>query len=206
MPSPVPLAASALAGYLCGSISFALLIARAKGLDLRSVGSGNAGATNAGRALGRRVGVLVYLLDALKGALPAVLPLLLGWPLEAAVLGGAAAFAGHVWPLYFGFRGGKGVATYSGAMLALAPLAVLVAALVFVAVVKTTRTMALASIAFGLAVPAAVFALEPVQAVGDRRSVLLFAAVGGLLFFYTHRSNLARLRAGRETRLGGPDS
>ncbi|MBC8329568.1 MAG: glycerol-3-phosphate 1-O-acyltransferase PlsY [Planctomycetes bacterium] len=206
MPSSVPLAASALAGYLCGSVSFAILIARAKGLDLRQVGSGNAGATNAGRALGRKFGILIYLLDAVKGALPVAVPLLVGWPLEAAVLGGAAAYAGHVWPLYFGFRGGKGVATYSGAMLVLAPWAVLAAGLVFAAVLRLSRTMALASIAFGLSMPLAVWILEPAESLGPRRAALAFAAVGGLLFLYTHRSNLARLRAGRESRLGGPKS
>ncbi len=206
MPGPAPLLTAAALGYLCGSISFALLIARAKGLDLRQVGSGNAGATNAGRALGRRIGILVYLLDALKGALPAALPLALGWPLEAAVLGGAAAYAGHVWPLYFRFRGGKGVATYSGAMLVLAPTAVLAGGLVLVLVIRLSRLMALASICFGLTVPIACWALDPVEATGARLPVLAFAAAGGLLFLYTHRSNLARMRAGKESRLGERDA
>jgi glycerol-3-phosphate acyltransferase PlsY len=205
-----PTAVAALIGYLCGSVSFALLIARAKGLDLRAVGSGNAGATNAGRALGRKFGVLVYLLDAAKGALPAALALLLApegrAPLELAAAAGAGAYAGHVFPVWFGFRGGKGVATYSGALLVLAPLAVLAGAGVLLLVGLASRMMSLASISFGLAVPAALLLLDKDWAVGDGFPVLLFAALGGLLFLVTHRSNLARILAGTESRIGRPKS
>ncbi len=205
-----PTALAALIGYLCGSVSFALLIARAKGLDLRAVGSGNAGATNAGRALGRRFGVLVYLLDAAKGALPAALALLLApegcAPLELAAAAGAGAYAGHVYPVWFGFRGGKGVATYSGALLVLAPSAVLAGAGVLLLVGLGSRMMSLASISFGLAVPAALWLLDPGWASADGFPVLLFAALGGLLFLVTHRSNLARILAGTESRIGRPKS
>ncbi|RMH03846.1 MAG: glycerol-3-phosphate 1-O-acyltransferase [Planctomycetota bacterium] len=186
------------AGYLSGSISFALLVARAKGVDLRAHGSGNPGATNAGRVLGRKYGVLVYLLDALKGALPAGVSLILGWPPSAAVLGAAGAFAGHLWPIWFGFRGGKGVATYSGAMLVLAPGALLAGAVAFLVVVLATRVVALGSLALGIVTPAALRLLDPTAATGERAPVFAFAAVGGALFFLTHRRNLARLLARRK--------
>lgn len=202
MDSAAQLASAVTFGYLLGSVSFAQVLARARGVDLRRVGSGNLGATNAGRALGRRLGVLVYVLDAAKGALPAGLPLLLGWPLGAAALGGAGACAGHVWPLWLGFRGGKGVATYSGAMLVLDPLAVLLGALALAVSVGVCRIMSLGSIVLGLTVPVAVWALDPSWSLGPGWPVLAFAAASGLLFFYTHRSNLARIRAGTEARIG----
>ena len=106
---------SAVSGYLMGSISFALLLAKLKGINLCEVGSGNLGATNAGRALGKKLGVVVYWLDMLKGAVPALAAkLVFADDINVAVLAGAGAYLGHILPLYFKFSGGKGVATLSG--------------------------------------------------------------------------------------------
>ncbi len=193
--------AAVLAGYALGSVSFALLVARWRVVDLRGVGSGNPGATNAGRAMGRLWGTLVYLGDALKGFLPVGVALHLGWPTATAALAGAGAFLGHLWPLYHHFRGGKGVATLSGAMLALDPRATLLALGVLVLLVLLTRYMALASMAFGFALPGAVVLLDP-AALAERLPVFLLAVTAGPFLLWTHRSNLKRLRAGTEHKLG----
>lgn len=217
MASGGTLAVAAAAGYLLGSVNFALLIARARGVDLRAFGSGNLGATNAGRAMGRPVGVAVYVLDALKGFLPAFLvPRMLApdrgpWDLDHLISGsateaevllgtvaGAAAVAGHIWPCWLRFKGGKGVATLSGALLALHPWTLGAAAIAHGAVVSTTRLMALASLAFGLTLPIAALLL------GAPTPVVLFAVAAAALLFFTHRSNLRRMLRGEEDRLGSP--
>ena len=125
-------------------MSFSLLFAKLKGVDLRSVGSGNPGATNAARAMGKRVGLAVYLLDMLKGLLPVLIANWL-WGVEASVVAGASAYAGHIFPFWNGFRGGKGVATLSGAFLALAPLVFLAAGLSWILVKKGFGLVALSS-------------------------------------------------------------
>jgi glycerol-3-phosphate acyltransferase PlsY len=184
-------------GYALGSVSFSLVLARSQGVDLRKVGSGNLGATNLGRALGRRYAVAAYLLDMLKGCAPALLALLL-WPVSeaAAVAAGAGAIFGHVWPLWHGFRGGKGVATLSGAMLALLPLGTLTAGLAWLFTVRFTRWVSLGSIAFGLALPLAAWAWN------RSALVIAFAAAGGVFLIFTHRSNLMRILRGEEHRVG----
>lgn len=190
------LALAAAAGYGLGSISFALLLARARGIDLRQIGSGNLGATNAGRALGRKSGILVYVLDALKGFLPAWIGLWWTGSLEIAVAAGAGAFLGHVWPLWHGFRGGKGAATLSGALLALAPWVVVAAGISFLAGALLTRIMSVGSLAFGLALGPAAYVLRAPP------PVALFAALGGVLLIYTHRANIRRLWRGEEKPVG----
>ena len=198
------LAGLVLGAYALGSVSFSLLFARWKGVDLRRAGSGNLGATNAGRVLGRRYGVAVYLLDALKGFLPAWVGLQLApaTPLAGALAGGAAV-AGHVWPFHLRFRGGKGVATLSGAFLALDPAALGLAALLLAGAVAATRYMSVGSLALALGLPFFVWWRDPASALGERRPVLVLAAACGLLVLWTHRSNLRRLLEGRENRLGG---
>jgi glycerol-3-phosphate acyltransferase PlsY len=189
-------ALAAAGGYALGSVSFALLFARARGVDLRQVGSGNLGATNASRALGRRTGVLIYLLDALKGFVPAGGLLWATGDPAVAAAGGAGAFAGHLWPLWHGFRGGKGVATLSGALLALAPLAAVAAGVALAGTILLTRMISAGSIVFGVVLgPAAWITDAP-------RPVFLLAALGGLALVFTHRANIERIRAGRESRIG----
>lgn len=184
-------------GYALGSVSFSLVLAHSQGVDLRKVGSGNLGATNLGRALGRRYAVAAYLLDMVKGFVPALVALL-WWPEQelAAVAAGAGAILGHVWPLWHGFRGGKGVATLSGAMLALLPLGTLSAGLAWFLTVRYSRWVSAGSLAFGLALPLAAWAW-------DRSAlVIAFATAGGLFLFFTHRSNLMRILRGEEHRVG----
>jgi glycerol-3-phosphate acyltransferase PlsY len=192
-----PIAAAALGGYALGSVSFALLLARARGVDLRKVGSGNLGATNAGRALGRKAGAVVYLLDALKGFSPAVVAAAWSGDPALGAIAGTGAFFGHLWPVWHGFRGGKGVATLSGALFALAPLAVVAAGISFLAGFLLTRIASVGSLAFGLALGPAAWVLRAPQ------SVTIFAAGGGLALILTHRANIQRLLRGEEQPVGG---
>lgn len=196
MPDLLTTLLSAACGYVLGSISFALVLARMHGIDLRDHGSGNPGATNAGRALGPVTGLLIYLLDAGKGMLPAWLAWRWGDSIAAGAIAGGAAFVGHIWPVFHRFRGGKGVATLSGVMLVLEPFAVLWSALPMVLVVLLSRIMASGSIAFGLALPLAAWWLQAAD------SVVVLALAGGLFLNFTHRSNIQRMLAGTERRIG----
>lgn len=180
-----------IASYLLGSVSFSLLFAKLKGVDLRSVGSGNPGATNAARAMGKKVGLAVYLLDMLKGLLPVLIANWL-WGVEASVVAGASAYAGHILPFWNGFRGGKGVATLSGAFLALAPFVFLAAGLSWILVKKGFGLVALGSLAFGVALPIAAWAL------GEHDWIIRFGLGGGSFLFVTHRSNLMKMMQGTE--------
>lgn len=194
-------AARILLGYLLGSISGSLLLGRLRGVDIRQQGSGNAGGTNALRTQGPWFALGVVVIDVGKSALAAWLG---GWgiaderhALVMGLLAGAGAAAGHVWPLYFGFRGGKGVAAVLGALLVLWPVGVLTMLGVALLVLTTTGYVGLSSImASASLIPAAVlYAPEP------HRPVWIVAAVvvAGFVLF-THRSNVQRLRAGTEHR------
>ncbi len=188
--------------YLIGSIPTGLIVARlaGRGVDPRRQGSGNIGATNVGRLLGKGPGLLTLAGDVLKGAAP---PLLAGWlaagaPGEAGyvALAGAGAVLGHVYPVFLSFRGGKGVATAAGVFLAIAPLALLGAAAVFGLLVWRWRYVSLGSIGAAFSLPVAVILLGGEPAYG-----LLAAAVAALVIS-RHRDNIGRLREGREHRLG----
>lgn len=186
--------------YLAGSIPSAYLAGKAKGVDLRTVGSGNLGATNVFRTLGWKIGLTVYVADLLKGFLPvALLPGALvtdqiGW----AIAYGVAAIAGHVKPIFLlGRGGGKGVATASGVFLALAPMAMLFAMLAFAAVVAASGYVSLGSLLSAVVLVIAV-AVRGTGGVPLLVTVTLVAA----FVFWTHRANIARLRAGTESRFG----
>ena len=201
--------ARVLLAYLIGSIPTAYLLVRAKkGIDIRTVGSGNVGATNAGRVLGRRYFGVVFILDLLKGFLPTLfLPLLLKSrgqevSVDLPALIAIAAILGHNFPIYLGFRGGKGVSTSLGAVLALDPVSASVAATAFVASALITRYVSLSSIlgAVGFVVARLTLTSEPWtrgHAAITAGSILL----AGLLI-YRHRGNLARIVAGTEPRVG----
>lgn len=189
-----------LIAYLAGSIPFAYLAGKAKGIDLRQHGSGNLGSTNAVRVLGKRIGGLVYLGDTLKGALPA---LLLPAQIDSAhrelwaIAFGVAAILGHVKPIFLlGQGGGKGVATAGGVFFGLAPLAALVALLCFIAAVALTRYVSLGSLVAAVVLPTAVVLIY------GATPIFWISAAIGLFVFYTHRGNIARLRAGTEPKLG----
>lgn len=197
----VELVLSLVAAYLVGSIPTAYLVGRANGVDLRTVGSGNLGATNVFRTLGWKWGLFVYIADLAKGALPVlVLPGLAsvgkGWPWGA--LFGVLAIFGHVRPVFLmGKGGGKGVATASGVFLALAPIAALSAFLAFVVAVAIWRYVSLGSLAGAVVLPIVVLLQE--HAVTPM--VLVSAAVA-LFVFWTHRENIGRLRRGEERKVG----
>lgn len=208
--SPFGAALAILLSYLAGSVSFAYLLVKSRrGIDLRSVGSGNLGATNAGRILGRRWAAAIYTLDLLKGLLPtAAGKHLFGDPALASVplslLMGAAAFAGHCWPFWLGFKGGKGVATASGVILALAPLVFAIALLVFAIAVLLTRRISVGSLCAALTIPVSWWALGGPEAREGRGAVLLaFFSALAVAVIVLHRKNIGRILAGTEPRIGG---
>jgi glycerol-3-phosphate acyltransferase PlsY len=195
-----------LAAYLVGSIPTGYVVGRARGIDIRQVGSGNIGATNAMRALGKPVGVAVLILDALKGALSvAFLP---GFALRLAPAGGAnpgevlalgaalGAVLGHNYTCWLRFKGGKGIATSAGALLVLMPRALGLTALLWAAVFIVGRYVSLASVVAAMALPFVVWAT------GADRMLIGAAGVLGGLAVYKHRANLRRLCAGTEPRFG----
>ncbi|MCC6243795.1 MAG: glycerol-3-phosphate 1-O-acyltransferase PlsY [Gemmatimonadaceae bacterium] len=190
-----------LLALLIGSIPTAFLVGRANGVDLRTVGSGNLGATNVFRTLGWKWGLLVYFVDLLKGAipvlwLPAVGKVAAGWPWG--VVFGVVAILGHVRPVFLlGKGGGKGVATASGVFLALAPLPAACALLGFIVVVVLTRYVSLGSLVGAVVLPVAL----ALQQRGMTPLVWVSLAVATFVF-WTHRDNIGRLRRGQERRVG----
>lgn len=221
-------ALAAAASFACGSIPFGPIVARAHGIDLRTVGSGNIGATNVGRALGRGWGVLVYVLDAAKGALP-----VLGAGSMAGVLGRypeqmpaadlwcwlllpVAAVLGHMFSPFVGFRGGKGVATGSGALLAVWPVLTgpaLVAVGLWALMLALTRMVSVASVVAAVSIPltvAAAAVLRTGEGTPDgslplQHSIPAITVTGAiaLLVVAKHRSNMQRVLAGTEAKVGG---
>ena len=177
-------AAAVVVGYLVGAISPATLVARSRGADLRTAGSGNPGATNVGRVLGRRWGVVVALLDVAKGAVPAAL--FGAWWHEAGLLAGFAAVVGHVTSPFLRGRGGKGVATAAGSVLGSHPLWAPVVLLAWVVVVALSRWVALGSVVAALAV------LVTAVVVGAPWPEVAWAAALAALVVVRHRSNFAR--------------
>jgi glycerol-3-phosphate acyltransferase PlsY len=187
-------------GYLLGSIPFGVVMARARGIDLRTVGSGNIGATNAARALGKKLGAVVLLLDALKGFAPVLAArLVLARAPHADCLVATTAllaFVGHLFPVYLKFRGGKGVATALGVFLALSPLAALGAFVVYAVVYAVTRISSLGSLLAAVAFVPLLYFL----AAGNR----VFTALAALMvvgIVASHRDNLRRLVRREERRL-----
>lgn len=186
----LPLASAiVVAAYFVGSIPVGLLVSRARGIDIRAVGSGNIGATNVARGLGARLGLLVLVFDAVKGAIPmlVVAALDLASTVDPLVVTatGFAAIAGHCFPIWLRFRGGKGVATSLGVYLALDPLATGLAVVAFAAAFAPWRIVAVGSIAAATAMPIIMLLLHRSDA-----AVTLAIAVA-LVVVYRHRGNLA---------------
>jgi glycerol-3-phosphate acyltransferase PlsY len=206
-----------LAAYLIGAIPFGFLVARLRGVDILQHGSGNIGATNVGRILGKRFGILVFVLDFLKGAVPTLAVVLLAhlhrdefseWLRDdgLAVLAGLAAFLGHLFPVYLKFKGGKGVATGAGVVAVLVPVAALAALVTWVAVVFLTRYVSLASLAAVVALVAMRFLTVPDPLSGQATTLTSFCLVAAALVFVRHRSNIARLAEGKESKIRGVDA
>ncbi|MDP9729845.1 glycerol-3-phosphate 1-O-acyltransferase PlsY [Alicyclobacillus tolerans] len=186
-----------LIAYLLGSISVSTLMVKAvKKVDIRNYGSGNAGATNTLRLLGWKYGVLVLLLDAFKGVLAVWIANLLGHgqPIYD-YLSGLSVILGHNWPLYFGFRGGKGIATTIGVFLCLLPLATLISGFIAIVIIFMTRYVSLGAIVFVVLSPIFLALLS------HKTGALLFASIAAVLAIIRHRENLIRLVQGRERKL-----
>jgi len=191
-----------IAAYLIGSIPFGYLIVRmTRGGDVRETGSGGTGATNVSRRAGLAAGLLTLVLDAAKGAFAVLVAgvalshhratINVRWVVAAAAI---AVIAGHIFPVWLRFRGGKGVATAAGAFFMVAPFALLCAGLVFVLVVALTRYVSLASLAAAVMIPFFLWLQKwLVQPAADIRPPLTAAVVSALLIIFAHRGNIARL-------------
>ncbi len=189
--------AALLLGYLLGSIPFGLILTRLAGTqDIRSIGSGNIGATNVLRTGRKGLAAATLLGDMLKGTLAVLIALAL-WGKIPALLAGLGAFAGHLYPVWLRFKGGKGVATYVGVLIALAWQAALVFAAAWALVAAITRYSSLSALLSSLA------ALAFLWWQGDRDVTVLFLGLTVALWI-THRSNIARLARGTESKLGQP--
>ncbi len=182
--------------YLLGSVPFGLLIARYKKVDIRRHGSGNIGATNVNRALGKGAGILTLVLDCAKGALPVAFALSLTGDDFQAAGAGMAAFLGHLFPVFLKFKGGKGVATGLGVFLYATPAATLCCMAVFAITVAASRYVSLGSMLAALSLPLFGYLFHP-------HAPYWYAsgAVAGLIVF-KHRENIERLFAGTENKLG----
>ena len=218
---------TALGAYLLGSIPFGFLVAKAKGIDIRSVGSGNIGATNAMRVLGKPAGIFVLLMDALKGyaACAFLAPHIFNWiaphfysfnyafpngffdapfneqpddlALRIKIIAGIGAVLGHNYTCWLKFKGGKGIATTAGVYLALAPWALLVALVVFILAILLTKYVSVGSISAAVALPVTVWVMTP-----HNLFLGIVTTALGALAIYKHKSNIQRLLAGTENRLG----
>lgn len=183
--------------YLLGSCSTGILLSKlSKQGDIRTKGSGNSGATNMLRVMGKKYAILTLLGDMLKGALAALLGKWLVGGAFGGMLGAVFAVIGHNFPVFFGFKGGKGIATSFGAVLCVLPIQILIAFAVFVITVAITRYVSLGSILAAVAFPLAVFLSMP----GDLPVVLL-AVFMGALAIWRHRANISRLLSHKESKI-----
>ena len=193
--SALDMIVSLVFGYLCGTIPFGLILTKSAGLgDIRSIGSGNIGATNVLRTGNKKVAAATLILDALKGTVPA---LLMGWLFgpQAAILAGLAAFFGHLFPMWLGFKGGKGVATSIGVLFGLYwPLGLIFIG-VWIVMASLFRISSLSALTASLLSPLAAWFM-------GRSDLILPAAIMGLAVFITHRANIGRILKGEEPRIG----
>ena len=188
-------AAAFAIGYLFGSIPFGLLLTRFAGLDdIRQLGSGNIGATNVLRTGRKGLAAATLVADALKGT-AAVLLMGWLWGPNAAILAGLGAFLGHLFPVWLGFKGGKGVATYVGCLLGLKPVAVVAFGAIWLATAAVSRYSSLSGLVASAAMPPVLWWL------GERQMAELFVILTALLW-WRHRENIRRLAAGSESRIG----
>jgi glycerol-3-phosphate acyltransferase PlsY len=188
--------------YAIGSIVGSLLIGKLRGIDIRTVGSGNAGATNMLRAQGKALALAVLVIDVVKGWIATYL--IAAWHIPGiaeinawgTTVCGLAVIIGHVYPVWYGFRGGKGVATFLGAVLGVSPMLVLVAAVVWLVMTILLGYVGLASMVAAAAVGATIV----VGTLSQRTPLCAFGIFAPLLIIYTHRGNIARMREGKESR------
>jgi glycerol-3-phosphate acyltransferase PlsY len=189
----------ALAAYFLGSIPTGFLWGKARGIDIRTVGSGNIGATNVMRAIGKAPGIIVLILDAAKGFLPVFFAPRLFPDVDRTwlqIVSCISVIAGHNWTCWLRFKGGKGIATSAGALLAVLPVPLLCGVVVWGLVFATFRYVSLASISAAVAVPVATWLIVKDPTLG------IFTSVLGAVAIYKHKSNIERLLAGTENRVG----
>ena len=198
-----------LVSYLLGSIPTSILVGKwFYGLDIREHGSGNAGATNVFRVLGWKPGVAVMLVDIGKGAAATLYASQIVFtpigidPVYLKILAGLSAVFGHIWTVFAGFRGGKGVATAAGMLFALYPIAGLICFAVFLIIAFTTRYMSLASMLAAVCLPIVLLIMNNIFHKLVQPPLFVFSIFIAVLIVYTHRSNIKRLLAGTENRLG----
>ena len=195
-----------LVSYLIGSVPSGFLIGKLAGIDIRQHGSGNIGATNVTRVLGKRFGYPVFLADFFKGLSAIILAPIIGRAFASShsaellqVLAGACAVLGNAFPVWLRFRGGKGVATSAGIFFGLTPAAAIVAIVVWVAIFYATRYVSVASLTAAVSLPLAIFGIGRIT--GTPRSLVLYVSIGlAIMVFLRHRSNLSRLMRGTEQR------
>ncbi len=190
-----------LAAYLIGSLTFATILVRAtRGIDIRTVGSGNAGGTNVLRTSGKRLALVVALLDILKGVVAVLLMKTVTYDPRWLGAAAVAAILGHIFPLFFGFRGGKGVATAVGSFAVLSPWSVLVIVAIFILVVALTRYVSLGSVTAACLLPVTMGLVFRAA-----EGVVVAGVAAALLLIVSHRTNIGRLLSGTESRLGKKD-
>ncbi|WP_181013698.1 glycerol-3-phosphate 1-O-acyltransferase PlsY [Agrobacterium rosae] len=193
--APALLALAAVIGYLLGSIPFGLLLTRAAGLgDVRKIGSGNIGATNVLRTGNKKLAAATLLLDALKGTAAVLIANAL-WGYEASLVAGFFAFLGHLFPVWLGFKGGKGVAVYIGVLLGVAPVMMLAFAAIWIATAFLTKYSSLSALVAMLVIPVALWILGP-------EKTALLVTLLSVISWYMHRENIKRLLAGTESKIG----
>ena len=198
------LGVKSLMAYLLGTLLGSLILGRLRGVDIRRLGSGNAGATNALRTQGKLFGLAVLLIDAGKGVLAVLYLPGAPWPAADPAVSrewltlacALAVIVGHVYPVWFSFRGGKGVATKVGVLGALEPRLLIAVSIAWFAVLVLTGYVSLASMIAGAALVAFVYATEP-----DKVPLLAFCAAIELFVIFTHRANIARMLSGKEPRV-----
>jgi len=185
-----------IVAYLIGSIPFGYLIVRGKiGADIRETGSGGTGATNVSRRAGKAAGVITLVLDALKGSAAVLIAARLTHSDSLVAAAAIAVLVGHIFPVWLGFRGGKGVATGAGVFLVLAPFALLCAGVLFLTIVVSTRYVSLGSMIAAAMIPVLIWLQS------DSRPLLIAAVAGALLIVFAHRGNIERLAQGTESRI-----
>jgi glycerol-3-phosphate acyltransferase PlsY len=186
-----------VAAYLLGSIPVGVVLSKLKGQDPRKAGSGNIGATNVMRTAGKGIGILTLAGDILKGLLPTWLAIAYGQTAIVAAACGLAAFAGHLWPIYLRFKGGKGVATALGLFLALKPAVIPILLAVFIVVLLKWRYVSLGSLVGTALMPLLLLLF------GSSVEYIIVSLIVGLLIYYKHRDNIKRLLSGTEHKFRG---
>jgi len=192
MSNPLYLIISVILSYFIGNISPAILIAKASGVDIRSQGSGNAGSTNVLRVLGKKAAIATLAIDILKGVTAVLLGRYIGGQ-SVAVFCGVAVFIGHIWPLLFGFRGGKGIATGFGAIVSIEPILGLEIAVIALLGIVFSKRVAVGSVLAAAALPFLAYYMHP--------DYLLWSSAMGVIAIFKHRQNIKRILHGEEAKI-----